>query len=437
MTKLKKVLIVTFDFPPQGGTGVLRVTKFVKYLPQFGWQPIVVCSDTLWNSDESLARDIAPSTPVYRVHRPWPTHRGMHLSSSPGSADSLTLTAWFRKQAVCFAHRVMIPDPNIVWIPGAIRKCLRVLDEHSCEVVLTTSPPNSVHLIGAWLKHHKQLPWVADFRDTWTVENKVLQGVGKLHLKMQQFAEKQVLDRCDRAIMTSESLAQATQTLFGAPIASKCRTITNGFDSEDFDSTSSVLNKYKFVITFAGTMLGHRVDNAFPEGLSRAIAQSDVFRNTAQARFIGQFAPEYRRRLEKLAPFVEILPFIPHRDAINIMRRSHLLLLILPPTVLSGMTLTNKFFEYLAARRPILAVAPPGIITTLVMEEKLGAVAAPDNPDAIADALLMMFDSVRSQPDDCHPSRELLARFERSELTRQLAMLLNEIPPASVHSEPV
>ena len=149
----KRVLIISFDFPPQGGTGAIRVTKFVKYLPEFGWKPMVVCSDTDWNPDESLARDVSPDVPVYRVG--WPRWVRALRPGAPGITNhtmaTTTRAGWIsslKKAFVQAARRALVPDTNILWVNGALRVCEQVLREHPCEVVLTTSPPNSVHLVG-------------------------------------------------------------------------------------------------------------------------------------------------------------------------------------------------------------------------------------------------------------------------------------------------
>ena len=429
---MKRILIVSFDFPPQGGTGAIRVTKFVKYLPEFGWQPVVVCSDTNWNRDESLARDVPPETPVYRVG--WPRWVQALRPGAPGVANS-TIAAtprsgWMsslKQMLAKAARRALIPDVNVLWVSNALRVCEQVLHEHPCDAVLTTSPPHSVHLVGRGLRSRLEIPWVADFRDVWTAENPALRRLGKIHHARQRRVERQVLEACDRAVMVTEPLTRQTQRVFGPKVSPKCTTITNGFDPDDFALPLAASVDNKFVITYVGTILGSQTNNAFPEGLRLALEQSAVFRNAVQAHFVGQLAPEYHARLKGVENYVEITGFVPHDAAIEAMRHAHLLLLILSSTDLARMIFTNKFFEYLAARRPILALVPSGIISDIIEQEKIGSVASPDNAPAIAQALLAMFESVRARPDGYYPSEALLARFDRRGLTRRLAAVLDEI----------
>ena len=428
----KRVLVVSFDFAPQGGTGAIRVTKFVKYLPEFGWQPIVVASDTMWNPDESLSRDVPADVPVYRV--PWlrwlkrgraanaPAPAGAAPVSSIGPGKASTL----RDKLARIVRRMLVPDAQVLWVREAERTCRQILAAYPCDAMLTTSPPNSVHLVGRRLRLRTGVPWVADFRDAWTAENPALRRLGRLHWMRQRRRERQVLAVCDRALMVTEPLTRQTQDVF-PDAASKCLTITNGFDPQDFAGPAPALDNERFVIAYVGTVLGTQAENAFPEGLRLAVEQSRAFRSQVSVRFTGQLAPEYQARLAGLEDVVEVGGFVTHDAAVDAMRRAHVLLLVLPDNDLGRMTFTNKFFEYVAARRPILALAPVGVISAIINGDNMGSVVPPDDTAAIARALLTMFDAVGAHPDGACPSEATLARFDRRELTRRLASVLDEI----------
>lgn len=426
----KRVLIISFDFPPQGGTGAIRVTKFAKYLPEFGWQPVVVCSDTLWNPDESLARDV-PDVPVYRVGwprlvqamRPAPPLLNAQAVSTQArlSRFSSVKYAW-----VQLARHILVPDTNVLWVRKAQYTCAQVLRTQPCDVVLTTSPPNSVHLVGQWIHSQFRLPWVADFRDVWTAENPALHQLGRLNFMRQRQAERHILQTCDRAITVTKPLAQQTLAVFGAHLADKILTITNGFDPEDFANPQPDLDNSIFTIAYLGTMVGPWMENALPEGIRYALTHSESFRKHVRFRFVGELGAAYRARLAGLDGNVEISSYVPHTTAIDIMRRSHLLVLTLSDTQLAGMTYTNKFFEYLAAQRPILAIVPPGLIRNIIEKERLGWVASPNDAQAIGKTLLTIFDSMYTHSETYGASEALLNRFNRRELTRQLATILDQ-----------
>ncbi|MBN1936401.1 MAG: glycosyltransferase [Anaerolineae bacterium] len=427
----KHVLVISFDFPPQGGTGAIRVTKFAKYLPEFGWQPVVVASDALWNPDDSLARDV-PDVPVYRVGWPRWVSRLQPNRSTPSVRAEVTTAqtariSQFRSWLLSIVRHILVPDVNVLWVGGAQRVCEQVLQTYPCDAVLTTSPPHSVHLVGYRLHKHLGIPWIADFRDVWTAENLALRRMGKVHFMRQQRIERRILAACDHAIMVTEPLAQQTQICFGPLVASKCSTITNGFDLDDFVSSPSTLANDRFVMTYVGTVLGPRTNNLLPEGLRLALAQSEVFRQKVLFRFIGKLDPTYRMRLTGLEDNIDIVDMVAHDKAIAMMRAAHLLLLLLPNDNEGRMSFTNKFFEYLAARRPILALVPPGLVSDIVVQEQIGIVAMPDNAPAIAQALLTMFETVQIQPDGYCPSGALLARFDRRILTQNLAEILSKV----------
>jgi len=426
---MKQVLVVCFDFPPQGGTGAIRVTKFVKYLPQFGWHPVVVCSDTDWNPDESLSSDIPASVLVYRVG--WPKWlRAMHLVPSSPSNGSRTMRgnlsskSFLQRSVVRKARKLLLPDSGILWVGEAQRTCARVLHDHPCDAVLTTSPPPSVHFVGHWLHRHLGLPWVADFRDVWTVVPQVLNPLGRLSLSLQRRMERRMLAGCNRAVMITEPVKERILEVFGSHLADKVVTIINGFDPEDFARPIPAIDRDLFTITHVGTILGPRTDNAFPEGLRLALEQNEFFRKSALVRFVGQVAPEYKARLSELEGHVEVQGFVRHDIAIDLMLRSSLLLVILPCTGESPMAYTNKFFEYLAARRPVLALVPPGLISEIVLHEKIGWVAPPDDPAAIAETLLTLFEEIRTGAQRYSVSDERLSGFDRRQLTAELAEVL-------------
>ncbi len=429
---MRRALIISADFPPQGGTGAIRVTKFVKYLPQMGWEPVVVCSDTEWNRDESLAQEVPPGVVVRRV--PWPAWvRAARLApSAPAAAASgetrpASAAARLRRWVVQATRPWVIPDVFALWAGAAERACLEVLREFPCEVVFTTSPPHSIHLVGRRLQRRLGLPWVADFRDVWTAENPDLERLGWLNFALQRRAERATLAACDHAVMVTEPLGQRACEVFDRGLAQKCSVITNGFDPQDFADARPSFDRDALTITYTGTLLGPQANNSFPEGLRLALAQSETFRRQAQIRFVGRLDPRYQARLAGLERNVTVTGFVEHRAAADLARRSHLLLMILPDTPLASMTFTNKFFEYLAARRPILALAPPGLVADIMTRERLGLVAPPGDPPAIAQALLRMFESVRAQPDGYAASEALLARFDRRALTAKLASVLEAV----------
>ncbi|MCL4394736.1 MAG: glycosyltransferase [Chloroflexi bacterium] len=430
---MKRVLIVTFDFPPQGGTGVIRVTKFVKYLPQFGWQPVVVCSDAHSYPDPSLARDVPPDLPVYR--EPWRPFASLPRRSAPAAPSAIADRS---RQPVPsgalnkLARRFFVPDPYVGWTGAAARLCARALQEHPCQAALTTSPPNSIHLVGERVHARFGLPWVADFRDVWTCENPTLGKLGRLNFALQRKTERRVLERCDRALVVSEPLARSTFESLGSDLAPKTRVLTNGFDPEDFADPPPPLDSPGVTFSYVGSIHGPRGNTALAPGIRLALEQNDDFRRDARFRFVGLFDGPFRAQLAGLESNVEFLDFTSHAEAVDRMRRSHVLLLALPSDE-ERLGYTNKLFEYLAARRPILAAVPPGAVSELMRGSNLGLVVPHDEPAAVARGLIDLF---RREPSDTSDrSDELRARFDRRNLAQQLARILDEVSSGAQESQ--
>ncbi len=432
-TQMKRVLIVTFDFPPQGGTGAIRMAKFAKYLPQFGWQPVVVCSDGIWNRDDGLAAEIPSSVYVRRVAWAAFVRAARPTGALPpqaGGSASARLSLWGRlkRLAAATARRLLIPDVHVLWTGAAERACLEVLGQYSCDAIITSTPPFSMHLVGEWLHRRTGLPWIADFRDVWTAGRvPEIEGLGRFSLALHHRTERRLLANCNRAVVVTEPIARNTADTFGPDVASKLITITNGFDPEDYGLAQPITDTTRFNLVYVGTVIAHRVENAFPEGLRLALRQSEKFREKAQIRFVGQFAPEYLSRLAGLEANVEISGFADHRTATQIMRQAHCLLLILTTAPVDSTVYTNKFFEYLAIRRPILALAPPGPIRDLVEKERIGLAVPPNEPTAIAQGLLEMFENLSAEPESYKASPSVLEQFNRRALTGKLATTLDEV----------
>ncbi len=432
---MKKVLIVSFDFPPQGGTGTIRATKFVKYLPQFGWQPVVLCSDAQWNPDNSLLSDIPPETPVYRV--PWPRWLKAFLQpppnsstpAKPASAGKTFGTRNLKNWALRWIKPWLIPEINRFWTPAARRKGRDLYREHHYAAILTTVPPNSIHLVGAGLHADTGCPWIADFRDPWTLDNQDIRRNGALNYGLHQRLERQILENCTISTIVTPQQIQRTTEVFGSHLAPKLRLLTNGFDPDDFTAPLPPPDP-EFTIAYIGTVLGPIVHNAFPEGLRLATEQDTEFRRLLRLRITGRIDPTYAARFAGMEDRLEYSPFLPHETAIAQMRSAQLLTLIQPDTGVGRMICPNKLYEYMAARRPILALLPPGAASSVLNEGPFGRVVSPTDPQAIAAALLNLFHAIRAGTEPTQMADTIINRFDRREIAHRLASFLDELTPA-------
>ncbi len=428
---MKRVLILSFDFPPQGGVGVVRVTKFVKYLPQFGWEPVGVTSDTLWNPDPSLLEELPADLSVYRV--PWPAALRRVLPRNPQAALGAPSTrasgsARLKATAKRLLRALILPDLTRLWTYKAYGVCRQALEAHPCAAMVSTSPPNSIHLLAQTVHARTGLPWVADFRDVWSVaDSPWMQAAGPIGRWRHRALERGVLRACQRALMMTAQHAAQTEAVFGAWVRPKLMVLPNGFDAQDFSAVPEATPNDTLEILYVGTLLDKQARNALPEGLHMAWQQQAGALQNVRVRFVGLLDPAYRARLLAASPLVTVDEPVPHAEAVRLMQRADALLLVLSDTLEHRMIYSSKFYEYLAAGKPMLGIVPEGAARAFIIREGIGWVAHPDAPAEIAQTLLMAVQSLRAEARQYRPSPELVARFERRALTRRLAEILDEI----------
>ncbi len=365
-----KVLIVSLYFPPAGGPGVQRPLKFAQHLTALGFEVHVLAPDNpKWvHRDPTL--EIPPGVVVHRARNLGPRARvpREELYGKRG-LDRL------RRNVSITARRLLVPDGSVLWNLTSIRAALRIVRREGIDVVLTTSPPGSVHLVGAAVRRRTSARWVADLRDAL---------VGFAHRRREIRGEHRlarlVATRADAVVAATAGIADEMRAVEpGLDV----QVVENGADFDEFDGLEYTAGD-RFRITHAGNFFGRRSPRAFLEALR--LLDDDVL-----ARFVGGLPVRDAEWVESsgLGGRVEAIPFVPRGEALALERDSEALLLLIPEADGRGRAvLTAKVFEYLAAGRPILAVVPPdGLAAELVRETGAGVVVAPDDVEGIAAAL--------------------------------------------------
>ncbi len=421
---MRKVLIVAYDFPPRGATGVFRVAKFARYLPDFGWQPVIVTASAQgWVHDEGLLAELPPNLEVLRIAQPlMRAHVGLVNGSATHIAHPmrLRLRQWVR--------RLLIPDSQIVWVPAAVRVASARLWDGDIAAVMTTSPPHAVQLAGLWLKRRfPTLPWVMDLRDIWSDSPTIRDP---LIYKINWLFEGACLRHADGIVVVTEAMRGLLHRTFNIPIT-QFTTITNGFDPTDLPAIEPPPKRDALRVTYVGTMVGTRAPAArgFFEALERLV-RSGISVDTLEVRLVGAFDEQVYAWAEPFAAqgMVTLLPFLSHAEAIAEMVAADVLLLVMTDDWEGRIAVPNKLYEYFAAGRPVLALAPEGEIARLVRAIGGGLVVAPFAVDQIVEALKYLImqhtsgELARLRPNDLQ-----LRRFQRRELARQLAALLDEL----------
>ena len=413
-----KVLIVSLYFPPAGGGGVQRPLKLATHLPLLGIETHVLApDDPKWiHSDE----DLPPPTQAW-VHRArYLGPKGRRPAAALYGRRGLDRVA---TRARLFSRRLLVPDENVSWNLTAIPAAVRIVRRERIDVVLTTSPPSSVHLVGAAVKRATGARWVADLRDS--VIAHPHRRAERLPARVKERGEhavaRVIARSADAIVAVSEAIAaEASGFRPVAPVV----TIPNGCDFDDFEGLPYRPSE-RFRITHTGSFFGKRD----PRPFLSALAESGL---DVVARFVGDFRAGDREWAEALGlgDRLELHPYAPRRRALELQRDSEALLLLIPEAAGRGRgVLSGKVFEYLAAERPILAAVPPeGAAAALIRETGAGVVAPPDDVPALVDALEGLHARWRAGTLDGTPlgpeARRRLSRHARAE---DLAKLLRSL----------
>jgi glycosyltransferase involved in cell wall biosynthesis len=414
-----KVLLVSLYFPPAGGGGVQRPLKFATHLPALGIETHVLApDDPKWiHSDAGLP--VPTQAWVHRARYVGP--KGRLPAEELYGATGVDLAV---RRAKLLGRRFLVPDENVSWNLTAIPAAIKLVRSEGIDVVITTSPPASVHFIGAATKRATGVRWVADLRDSL---------VAHPHRRAESLAvrTKEQVDRgvarlvarsADAIVTVSEAITEETRDL--AP-RGRVVTIANGSDFDDFAGLEYRRGE-RFRITHTGSFFGKRD----PRPFLRALAGPGL--DDVVARFVGDFRSTDREWAAPLAlgDKLELIPYVPRSRSLELQRDSDALLLLIPEAGGRGQgVLSGKVFEYLAAERPILAAVPPdGAAADLIRETGAGVVAPADDADALYAALGGLVERWRAGTLDGSPlSEEWRDRLSRRARVEELARLLGEV----------
>jgi glycosyltransferase involved in cell wall biosynthesis len=413
-----KVLLVSFYWPPAGGGGVQRPLKLAQYLPALGIETHVLApDDPRW-----LHRDDGLRAPTDA----W-VHRARYLGPSGGKpAELVRSTDGIDRvllQARLQARRLIVPDENALWTLSAIPAATRLVREHGIDAVLTTSPPGSTHLVGAAVKRATGVAWLADLRDSLVAHaHRRADTAGtKTKAAIQRQVARLVARQADAISCVSEAIAEEVRAL---EPRGKVVAIANGCDFDDFAGLDYMPSS-RFRITHAGSFFGRRD----PRPFLQAVHDSGL---DLVARFVGDFRSSDREWAERLGlgDRLELIPYAPRATSLELQRDSEALLLLIPEAGGRGRgVLSGKVFEYIAARRPILVAVPPdGAAAELIEQTGAGVVAAPDDADALAEALESLVTRYRNGGlEDVELAREWRERLSRRARVEETAALLRSI----------
>ena len=426
---MKKVLIITYYWPPAGGPGVQRWLKFVKYLPDFGIKPIVYIpkNPTYPIIDQDLLSEVPAGVTILKQEIFEPYAMASILSKGKVRKISAGIIPEHKKQSITekvslwIRGNLFIPDARVLWVKPSVIYLQKYIEENNIDTIITTGPPHSVHLIGFHLKKKTKVNWIADFRDPWTTI-----GYQK-SLKLSSFAaskhkklEREVLTYADEIIVTSKSTKAEFAEITKKPI----HVITNGYDVETVERQKV---DAKFSISHIGSLLSERNPEILWQTLAELVVDIPSFKDDFELKLIGTVSESVLQSIEEnsLNSFLHNLGYVSHAEAIAAQRKSQLLLLLEIDSPATKAIIPGKLFEYMVSGRPILALGPEGAdFADILKETNTGIFITYQERQKLKSTLIELYSQFLN--GDLKVNAAGLQQYSRKNLTGKLAdVILN------------
>ena len=416
---MRTVLIITQKFPPFNGVGVLRVTKFVKYIQDFGWRPIVLTCKRKENHldavDEKLLDGIPEDLSIYRVNSP-SLYDFYRLVGGRAKQGSFSLS---KNPFATLIRSLFVPDQYVAWYFTGVRKAKDIFQVENIDAIYSTSPRETSHLIGRTLHRKYKCPWIADFRDPWIEKQHRSKRIQPLE-QFEKYLEKIVLRDADCILAAWPGIIRS----FDSAVEEKSQVLTNGFDEEDFRGLKPHVFQ-KFTFLFAGSLFKELFSLPMFQALDMLLRTRPKLRQRIQLVLLGRQDAFIRDTIKKyeLEYCVHIIPQIPHRECLEYILGADALIFSIP----DKQWIPSKIFEYLRANRPILAIADQDSdAVQMIRRVNPGLCFASRDPGQIA---RYMSNLVRNREvSDCEiQNNRRLYEFERKQLAKQLAHTLDTL----------
>ena len=425
----KKLLIITYYFPPAGGPGVQRWLKFVKYLPDFNVQPIVYVPEnpTYPIIDEGLVNEISDKVIVLK-NKIWEPYQLAAIFSkkktkkiSSGIFPHQKKQTFLDKTFLWVRGNLFIPDARVFWVKPSVSYLEKYIKENNIDTIVTSGPPHSLHLIGLELKEKLNVKWFADFRDPWTTigYHKALR-LSNYAAKKHKSLEHKVLNSADTIIVTSKTTKAEFQAITSKPIS----VITNGYDIENVEKQTL---DTKFTLAHIGSFLSDRNPKFLWECLVELLKEIPDFKSDLEIKLIGAVSQEVLDSIQEfdLNSYLNLLGYVSHHEAIAHQKKSQVLLLIEINSEDTKSIIPGKLFEYMVSNRPIIAIGPQGSdFADIIKETNTGVFFDYSEKAKLKSVILDFYNQFLE--GKLQANGVGLQQYSRKNLTRQLAQLINE-----------
>lgn len=426
---MKKVLVITYYWPPSGGAGVQRWLKFVKYLPNYNYKPVIY---TVENGeypvlDSSLSKDVSSKIKILKskIWEPYSLYKIFTGRKKKEKINSSFLTQKKRNKflqniSIWIRGNLFIPDARRFWIKPSINYLTNFLINNPVDIIISSGPPHSTHLIAMELQKRFQIKWLADFRDPWTnidfyKDLKLTKWADNKHKAL----ERAVLKNTDMVLTIGNQLKKELLALGSKEV----EVVENGYDPEDFPINSSLELDTDFTIAHIGTFSPSRNHEILWKVLKKICNENEAFNNKLKIKLIGNIDFSVLKSISNfgLENHLKKLGYISHNDVINEQKKSRVLLLMVNNTPNSRGIITGKVFEYMASNRPILVIGPEdGDLSNIIRQTNTGFVTGFDNEIKLEESILKLFKNKENFDSN-------LKIYSRENLTKKLSSILDKM----------
>lgn len=428
---MQKVLIITYYWPPAGGPGVQRWLKFVKYLRDFEVEPIVYIPENPHYPiiDKSFETEIPSGITIIKQ----PIKEPYQLAGIFSKKESKTISSgiikdekqqgFLQKMMLWVRGNLFIPDARMLWVKPSVKFLSAYLKEHHIETIITTGPPHSLHLIGKQLKENLKLNWIADFRDPWTKigyhqKLKLTKASQQKHLRL----EREVLETADHILTTSFTTKKDFSRITKKPIT----VITNGFDD---DEVEEVVIAEKFRLSHIGSLLSERNPLELWKALQELVSEKEDFANDLELVLAGKVSESVVSSIKEhqLGNYLIEKGYLSHEESLIQQQKAQILLLIEIDKVETQGIIPGKFFEYVKANRPILAMGPKNWdVIRLLEQTQAGKYFNYTSKEEIKQQVYTWYQEYKSGKLRVNSSAEKIEQFHRKKLTEKLANVIQQ-----------
>lgn len=444
-SQVKQVLMIAYYFPPCAASGIYRTLRFSKYLPEYGWKPLILTlKENLYEHDCPIDRTLVDSIPndlmIVRTTRIRFLERLLHLKSvlhpkktSSGiggqrTKETTTPSLWQRLKDI-ITRALTTPDQQIGWFFPALFAGLKSVREDKIDAIYSTASPWTAHLVAYWLHKLTGIPWVADFRDPWTQNPWQLER-SRIRRSIENRMEKSVVKAANSVIANTQALREDFIRRFDFLDSEKVVALTNGFDpnGHHVNARPCMANPEVFTLTHTGALYAERDPQTLFQALSELICDGSIPGDKARVNLVGQNDEKVETTLSQYKELMEVVRLIPpvsHSESFEYLLASDVLLIVQPKTRLQ---IPAKIYEYIQVGKRILALTPyDGATGRLVKSEKFGIVVEPDDIPKLKAELLDLYHSFCTGNLCANKNGSARDRYSMKSITRELAGILNQV----------